>query len=205
MDRRASDVLGIPTICLMENAGSGAARVALRLAGRGRVAIVCGPGQNGGDGLVVARHLSVAGVTASVVQVLPPGGSRPPGDAGINRSICEAMGIGVTDVVSSRDARRAAARFGGCMLVVDALYGTGLSRPLRGPSASLVRAVNACGAPVLALDVPSGLDCDSGRPLGPCVRAACTATFGAAKRGFRSPGAREWTGRVVVVPLGVPV
>jgi NAD(P)H-hydrate epimerase len=88
--------------------------------------------------------------------------------------------------------------------VVDALFGTGLSRPLGPPFAEVVEAVNASTNPVLAVDLPSGLDCDTGEPLGPTVRAAHTATFVAPKRGFLNPRSAAWTGEVHVIDIGAP-
>jgi len=88
--------------------------------------------------------------------------------------------------------------------IVDALFGTGLSRPLGSPFGQIVEDINASGSPVLAVDIPSGLDCDTGEPLGPTVRATHTATFVAPKRGFLNPASRDWTGEVHVIDIGAP-
>lgn len=206
VDFRAWDELGIPSVCLMENAGAGAALALVGRWGPGplRVVCVCGPGQNGGDGLVVARHLAVAGHAARIVLLPASGAAEPPGDAGVNLRICRAMGLPVATVGSAFSTLDARAALAGCDVVVDALFGTGLARPLDGTAAELVSEINGSGRPVLALDLPSGLDCDTGEPLGPCVRADATATFVAPKAGFANAASRAWTGDVSVVPIGVP-
>jgi NAD(P)H-hydrate epimerase len=201
VDEAATRLLGIPSICLMENAGAGAARVALAMLGAGRDALcVCGPGGNGGDALVVARHLRIAGVRVRAVSW----GRPQEGDAGVQLEICRAMRIPHVRAGTPSDVEQALAGCGAGTLVVDGLYGTGLERAVTGPSAQVVLAVNASGRRVLALDVPSGLDCDSGEPMGACIRAEHTATFAAPKLGFANPASRAWTGEITVVPIGAP-
>jgi NAD(P)H-hydrate epimerase len=191
----------------MENAGAGAARIASDMLARGPrvVAVACGPGQNGGDGFVVARHLAVEGRRPRILLLPASGGGEPAGDAAVNLAACRAMGLPILTVRSAADLAAAAGELAGANLVVDALFGTGLSRALSGEAAELVRAVCASRRPVLALDIPSGLDCDTGEPTGPCVRADVTATFLAPKRGFANPAARQFTGEVRVVPIGCPI
>lgn len=183
----------------MENAGAGAARIAAELAaGRpGAVLCVCGPGGNGGDAMVVARHLAIVGAAVRLARI----GPRPSGDSAIQLRICEAMGLDVAQIAEPPTI----ASLAESALVVDGLYGTGLTRALDGVAAAVVAAVNSAGAPVLSLDVPSGLDCDTGEPLGPCVRASATATFAAPKLGFANAASRRWTGEVRVVGIGAPV
>ena len=202
MDEAATRLLGIPSICLMESAGAGAARVALGMLGPGcDVLCVCGPGGNGGDALVVARHLSIAGVRVRAVSW----GRPPVGDAGVQLAICHAMRVPHATADSPAGFAQILASCGPATLVVDGLYGTGLERAISGPSAQVVEAVNASGLRVLALDLPSGLDCDSGEPMGACIRADHTATFAAEKLGFANPASRAWTGEITVVPIGAPV
>ncbi len=205
VDRHATEALGIPSASLMENAGAGAARLAADLlAGPGsRVVCLCGPGNNGGDALVVARHLVLAGHHPAIVRVPPSGGGDPPGDAGIQLAVCRAMRIPEC-VVTTRDEAHAALA-GETDLVVDGLFGTGLARALRGAASDLVRTLATLDMPILALDLPSGMDCDTGGPLGACVRATLTATFVAPKLGFDDPASREWTGAVHVVGIGAPL
>ncbi len=207
VDRRASELYGVASICLMENAGAGAARIALEMLGDSRLGTVeclCGRGNNGGDGFVAARHLLLAGVAVEIALLGP--GDEPSGalDAAANLAACRALGIPVAVVDDETGARALEARLGGSALVLDGLFGTGLTRPLTGVAAELVLVLDRSRARVLALDVPSGLDCDRGEPLGPCVRADVTATFAAMKLGFENPASRGWTGEVRLVGIGAP-
>ncbi len=202
-DRVAVEEAGVPGIVLMENAGAGAARIARELLGAGRrVAIVAGPGNNGGDGFVIARHLLNDGFHVSVF--LATAAAKIAGDALVNLRILESMSALIEDVSAAEAASGLARRLRDHGLVVDALLGTGVSRPLEGHLGALIDAINGCGTPVLAVDIPSGLDSDSGQPLGKAVRAAATATFAHLKRGLvLHPGA-ELAGLVTVVPIGAP-
>jgi NAD(P)H-hydrate epimerase len=201
IDKSAADELGLPTLVLMENAGRGAAeRLRARLDPGDRIAIACGPGNNGGDGAVVARHLDSWGYGVRVDWFTDPGHLR--GDAATQHSILSKSGIdqaSITETSSDLDAIWSDAAW-----VVDALLGTGLTRPVEGLLASAIESLNRSGRPVLSLDLPSGLDADSGVPLGLSVRATFTVTFVAPKLGFAKPGASEYTGAVEVVEIGVP-
>jgi NAD(P)H-hydrate epimerase len=193
LDRRAIDEFGVPGVVLMENAGRGAAELLLRLGVEGIVAICCGKGNNGGDGFVVARHLDIRGVPVRVHLVVPPEGLT--GDAAINYRIIERSNIPIIRGIETlTDAQ----------WIVDALLGTGLSGPVRPPFWGTIEAINRLGVRVLAVDIPSGLDCDTGEPLGIAVRADHTATFVAPKAGFRNPAARPWLGQVHVLDIGAP-
>jgi len=223
-DRYAIETLGVPGIVLMENAGRRIAEAALemlRATGR-RVVILAGRGNNGGDGFVVARHLAVAGIGSRVLLL----GRRDEvrGDARTNLDILAAMGLEVVELgEGAADAVRP--YLAEADLVVDGLLGTGLRpaeagsertpgrlRPggagtqgeIREPTAGVIRAVNEADAAVLAIDIPSGLDCDTGRPLGPTIRADRTVTMAAMKAGFARPGARQYTGEVTLADIGVP-
>jgi NAD(P)H-hydrate epimerase len=203
LDRRAMDEYGVPGVVLMENAGRGVAELMWTLGVRGPVAVCCGKGNNGGDGFVVARHLDNAGVAVRVLLFGRPDDLR--GDAAVNYRILERAGLPVTvyaDAAVDDDALRqelAAAEW-----VVDALFGSGLQGPLRPPFDRVVAAINAGPARVVAVDVPSGLDADTGRPLGPTVRAHHTATIAAPKKGFVSAEAQAWLGQVHVIDMGAP-
>jgi ADP-dependent NAD(P)H-hydrate dehydratase / NAD(P)H-hydrate epimerase len=202
-DRLASSRFGVPGIVLMENAGRGAARIAAAMARGGRrVAIVCGPGNNGGDGFVAARHLAAMGLDVHVLLATPR--DRISGDALANLAILEAAGAAIDDVSGAGPASGLPAWLARADLVVDALLGTGVSREVEGHLAGVIEAVNASGVEVLALDVPSGLDADTGRPCGKAVRATATATFGHLKRGLVVHPGVALAGRVHVVPLGAP-
>jgi len=192
VDRLAMDELGIPGIVLMENAARGLADLLDGLGGG--VAIVCGPGNNGGDGFALARHLLNRGREVQVHLLAPEEGFRAESDAGRNLAILRAMGV----------PRRADLAFEDTFVVVDALFGTGLDRPLDEPYRGAVTAINEASGRVLAVDIPSGLDADSGEVHGVAVRAEWTGTMVAPKRGFaRGEGPRH-TGEVHVVDIGCP-
>ena len=199
IDRRAIEEFGMPGVILMENAGRGAASVALDiLDGKpgARVTIVCGRGNNGGDGFVIARHLNNARVRVKIYLLAER--SQIAGDALINLNIVEKMKLDLRDALTER------LDFSDADLVVDAMLGTGLSGEVREPFAGAINAVNASGKPVLAVDVPSGLDADTGKALGVCVRANRTVTFALPKIGFTRELGPQITGEVVVADTGVP-
>jgi len=189
-DRHCMQELRVPGIALMERAARGCADLALAMAGAGAVVVACGPGQNGGDGYAIARMLHQAGHAVTVVALGVP---RAGTDAAAMRA--QLSGVRILPFVRGLDLGRPA-------LVVDALFGTGLDRPLDGEALEAVRWINGLGAPVLSVDLPSGLDCDLGVPLPECVRATVTATMVAQKLGFKR--AADWTGRIEVVPIGGP-
>jgi NAD(P)H-hydrate epimerase len=197
VDRTAIEEYGIPGIVLMENAARGLAdeaRQRLEATGSARVIVVCGRGNNGGDGYALARHLHNAGLAPRLATLGVP---RPGSDAAVNASICRRMGLPIDDAGMLATAPAVD-------LVVDAVFGTGLDRAVTGPAADAIAWMNEQTAPVLAVDVPSGLDCDTGRPLGPTVRAACTVTFVAPKPGFLELDAQPFVGEVVVADIGAP-
>jgi NAD(P)H-hydrate epimerase len=207
LDRRAIDGFSVPGIVLMENAGRGCAELLRRLnPDRAPVLILCGPGNNGGDGFVIARHLDNHGWPVDVFVVAKS--NQEPGDADINFDIVYASGVRYTqchpDHLTDRQADTFRRTLRAAGWVVDALFGTGLSRPIGPPFDRLIEAVNESGKPVFAIDIPSGLDCDTGEPLGPTVKAAHTATFVAHKKGFLNPVALAWTGEIHVVEIGTP-
>lgn len=203
IDARAADELGLSTLVLMENAGHGAARLLRRHAAPGgRVVVACGSGNNGGDGGVVARHLDAWGFDVRVVWFADPTRLAP--DARAQHDILARAGIAQEDWPGEPPPERLEALLDAADWVVDGLLGTGLSRPVDGPLRRVIAAINAAGRPVLALDLPSGLDCDTGQPLGLAVQARLTASFVAPKRGFDTPDARRYTGEVHVVEIGVP-
>ena len=206
IDARAAGECALPTVVLMENAGRGAASLLRdRFSGSTppRVLILCGPGNNGGDGGVAARHLDLWGFPVRVVWFADPGRLR--GDAAVQWAVLDRSGVDQTAWRDGPDdAGRLDALLAAADVVVDGLLGTGLTRPVDGTLRAAIGAVNRAGKPVLALDLPSGLDADRGVPLGDAVRAQVTATFVAPKIGFDAPGARDYTGEVVVVDIGAP-
>ena len=204
VDRRAIEMYGLPGVVLMENAGRSVAE-AVREAARppGRVVLLCGGGNNGGDGYVAARHLSNAGYPVVIYATRAP--EALSGDAAVHAAVAARMGIVPAVVSSPQDASRAAYGWRDAAVIVDALLGTGFSGDVRSPLAELIEACNGVrDATVLAVDVPSGLDCDTGRPGRPTVRADVTVTFVAPKAGFRELEAKPYLGKVVVGDIGVP-
>lgn len=198
IDKRAIEQLGIPSAILMENAGRGAAQVLESLGIRVRVVICCGKGNNGGDGLVIARHLANRGFDVLTLLFAPP--EELSADAALQWNIVQKMGL--PSLVNPDDAKLATILHR-AEWVVDALFGTGLTGPLRAPFDRIVETINASGARVLAIDIPSGFDCDTGEPLGPTIRAEHTVTFVAPKLGYRNPASLAFTGRVHVVDIGI--
>ncbi len=206
-DRYAIEDLGVPGIVLMENAGRQAADQAERLlrdCGGSRAVVIAGRGNNGGDGFVIARHLLTRGFLVDVLLLADP--HRVRGDAATNLALLHPLGIKVTTLPAAPAEVRHLISQGAelCDLLVDALLGTGLTGHLREPLLSAVGAINAAGRPVLAVDIPSGLDADSGRTLGAAVRATATVTFAATKTGFENPQARAYLGRLILADIGVP-
>ena len=201
VDRRAIEDYGLPGLVLMENAGRNTADLLRELGIHGPVVICCGKGNNAGDGFVVARHLVNCGFDVRVL--LATASSSITGDAATNFAVLRRAGISVVeahaDIVTAWRAELARADW-----IVDALLGTGTQGTVREPFASAIAAINAAHRNVLAVDLPSGLDCDTGAVLGCCVRAQHTATFVARKPGFDRDGASEFTGEVHVLDIGVP-
>ncbi len=198
VDRAAIVEYGIPGVVLMENAARSLAAEALDMLGgaTGSVVIVCGSGNNGGDGWALARHLHNAGVR---VTVAPLGEPREGGDAAVNCRVCRNMAL--REIAPDE----LPGHLGDCDLIVDAIFGTGLDGRITGAAAAVIDRINDSGRPVLAVDVPSGLDCDSGEPLGSTVKAARTVTFVARKPAMNVAAARKHLGRVVVADIGAPV
>jgi NAD(P)H-hydrate epimerase len=203
LDRRVMTDFAVPGVVLMENAGRGMAELLLSLGAKGPVVICCGRGNNGGDGLVIARHLDIAGVETRVL--LFAQGASLTGDAAINYAIHTRAGLPLVELASEPiDETALTGELARADWVVDALFGSGLVGPVRPPFDRVIAAVNASGKRVLAVDLPSGLDCDTGEPVGPTVRASHTATVVAPKAGFANPRAAAWTGQVHVVGMGAP-
>lgn len=206
VDQAAVDQLGIPSMVLMENAALGLAEaVAVSFPGAGAVAIFCGPGNNGGDGLALARHLAVRGYRVAAFLAFGSKGTR--GDAATQLEICRKMGPELLRLVEldpdePPEAALRAAR--DADLVVDALFGTGLGRPLEGWFAGLVRDLDALPVRKLAVDLPSGLSGGRTEPFGPHLRADVTVTFAAPKPAQVFPPAADAVGELVVADLGIP-
>ncbi|MBK9517072.1 MAG: NAD(P)H-hydrate dehydratase [Anaeromyxobacter sp.] len=201
IDRAAIEGLGVPSLALMARAGAAVASAAAALAGSaGRCVVVSGGGNNGGDGWVAARLLHQAGRAVRLLAVMDPGALG--GDAAAVAAQAQQAGVPWAPLVPG-----APLPAGPGDVVIDALLGTGLARPLEGAFAAAITRIaeaRAAGARVLAVDVPSGLSADTGRPLGPCVAADATVTFAFQKRGLvLQPGA-ALAGAVTVADIGLP-
>jgi NAD(P)H-hydrate epimerase len=203
---------GIAGIQLLENAGKGIFELLRSVGIHGKVTICCGAGNNGGDGFVVGRHLHEAGVAVQVLLSTDPDGLR--GDAATSYAGLLRAQVPTKMVATSLDHDELTQLLTGSNWIIDALLGTGATSLPRPPYAELIRAINTAstgGVKVLAIDLPSGLDADTGEPFrtdagkyGPCVKADLTATMVARKVGFDCPSAREFTGDVFVIDIGVP-
>lgn len=209
IDRRSALDYGLATIVLMENAGAGLASVVLNAWDAvldetpdapelPHVLVACGPGNNGGDGFVAARHLHNEGCAVEVVVLADRACLAE--DAAANLDIVDRMGLTLLDAMPA-DGKEPPD------VVIDALLGTGLTRPVEAELAAAIRQIEQHreqGALVVSADLPSGLACDSGEILGACVEADVTASFVGIKRGFLQLTAQQAIGRVEVVPIGAP-
>lgn len=206
VDRSAIEGLGLPGLVLMENAALGVVDAIGEAGGRigeaTSAAVFCGPGNNGGDGLAIARHLAVRGWEVRIFLVIPKG--EPGGDAGVQLAVCRRMGLAIDEVRDSAGARAALGAAREHDLAIDALFGTGLGRALEGVFAEIVDGMNELPVPRVAVDLPSGLDASRHEPPGPCVRADLTVTFAAPKVAHVLPPAAEAAGELVVADLGIP-
>ena len=204
LDRRAIQEVGIPSLVLMENAGRTTYQILRRefpeLAGE--VAVLAGRGNNGGDGFVVARYLAGDGVP--VVVFLLGQKEKVGGDARVNLEILGHLGVGVVEVLTGDDLNPTLHRLARAGLIVDALLGTGLDKPVQGLMAALIEKVNHLRAPVLAVDIPTGLSADTGEVLGVAIKAEVTVTYGWPKIGQVLPEGRDYVGRLYRVDLSIP-
>lgn len=205
MDRRAEAEYGVSSLILMENAGAGAVREMERSfprLHRSRVVVVCGKGNNGGDGFVVARHLANRGTDVQVLLLAKKDELK--GDAAINLGITEKAGIPLAEVITTRDLRGHREALATSDLIVDAILGTGLAGPARGISAEAIQLLNSLQRPLVALDIPSGLGSNDGRVQEPCIRAHLTLTFALPKRSLLLYPSARCAGEVRVVDIGIP-
>lgn len=204
MDRVTIEEIGVPGVVLMEVAGRGAAEVVEALApglAGWRVAILCGSGNNGGDGYVAARHLHLRGAEVRVFML--GARERISGDSLVNLEAAEKLAVDFEWLDSGVDPNLAE-RLADYDCVVDALLGTGLSSEVRGPYREVIEAINAAQTLTVAVDIPSGLSSDTGHPLGVAVEADATVTFGHPKIGVVTHPGVEYTGDVHIVDIGIP-
>jgi NAD(P)H-hydrate epimerase len=238
-DSWAINTASVPGVVLMENAGRSCAEIViaeLKKRNGSKVCIFCGTGNNGGDGFVIARHLTNAGFSV-VVGLCGPSSKINPvrnctpsetaaksdpsltghtekacvmkknisngikGDALVNYKIALNMKIVIEEFPDRENSVRALAK--DCDLIVDAIFGTGLAGSLAGGFDKLINTINSLGRPIIAVDIPSGLDCDKGEPLETAIKALATVTFAAAKKGFKNPKSAEYTGDVYIASIGI--
>ena len=211
VDALAIERYGMSGLVLMENAGRGAVDALLAfdpsLLGESsgtnaQVVILCGKGNNAGDGFVIARHLEICGVATSVLLLASP--CELTGDALANYAILQHTDVPIVDVSTGPLEPQLAQHAAGAAWLVDALLGTAAAGEPREPIATAIRWMNAQPARRLAVDLPSGLDCDTGEPSAATVRADLTTTFVAAKPGFLTPQAKPYVGELRVIDIGVP-
>jgi NAD(P)H-hydrate epimerase len=203
LDKTAIEEIGIPSLVLMENAGRSVAQEIVHRARRikrPRVCIICGVGNNAGDGFVAARHLINAGIDGKIFLVGQGGALKQ--DAAVNLRIlrnlnCPIQNVGPQDLLSLQEIAKA-------HVVVDAMFGVGLNREVTDPFWTVIEAVNKMGKRVVAVDIPSGLDGTTGKVYGVCVKADITVTFSFIKRGFLKGQGPKYVGKVVVADIGIP-
>lgn len=196
LDSETITRIGIPGIVLMETAGSAIVRAIQRnYPDSQRIGIFVGKGNNGGDGLVIARQLAHAGREVHIFLVSPADSFV--GDAQTNLQIAQNLGLPMEDAVTAISQTR-------CELFVDAIFGTGLRRPVVGEIAEWIERINRLPVPVVAVDLPSGLDADTGQALGVCVQAERTVTIGLPKRGLLLHPGAEFAGKLEIADIGFP-
>ncbi len=206
VDNWAINTLGIPGVVLMENAGRSCAEfIKNKLSGRTnpKVCIFCGTGNNGGDGFAIGRHLVNSGFKVAVV--ICGDIDKVAGDAKINLDILTQMGQAIEqlNLKNTEIEKTVQAIAAGSDMIVDALFGTGLKGYLKDEYKKVIEAINALDLHILAVDIPSGLDCDTGAPQGAAIQADYTVTFVAVKAGFENPDAAQYTGEVHVASIGI--
>lgn len=203
IDAATIGTFGIPRLLLMEHAGLAVARAAERLSPNRAhpIAVCCGTGFNGGDGLAAARHLHERGYPLRLWVAGPF--DRLRGEPAIYATILRRLGLTLAEYADGHQ-QKAARELSGCGLIIDALLGIGARGVVREPVASLIELVNRAGKPVVAVDLPSGLDGDTGRAQGVAVNATVTVTFGLPKRGCFLEGGPAHTGELIVDPVTFP-
>jgi hydroxyethylthiazole kinase-like uncharacterized protein yjeF len=206
LDRKAIETYRIPGIVLMENAGRGAADVisnSFPEIHKKKIAIIAGKGNNGGDGFVIARYLLNQGIYVRVYLLTDPKGLR--GDAETNFSIFHRMKGEVISVPSSKDYIKVKKDLEKFDILVDGIFGTGLDAEVRGYYREVIDHLNTLQRPIVAIDIPSGLDANTGKPLGTAIRASLTITFGLPKIGHLIPPGLDYVGKKVkVIDIGIP-
>ncbi len=200
LDDVAINTFGIPSVVLMENAGRAVFEEITKGVAVKRACVVCGAGNNAGDGFVVARHMANAGIPVDVI--MPGPASRLKKDALLNYNLARRLRVPVHMI--KRVTPRVIAMISAADVTVDAIFGVGLNRTVGGIYAGMIDAVNRHAGRVVAVDVPSGLDATTGKIYGVCVKARKTVTFTCPKKGFTAGQGPQYTGTVKVVDIGIP-
>ena len=207
LDRKAIEEYKIPGIILMENAGRNVAEEILKMLDdpqQAKVAILSGKGNNGGDGFVIARHLYNHSISVDVFLVARVSDILKDGDAGTNLQILLNMKIPVKEILDIPSINSILKELNGYNILVDALFGTGLSGDVREPFKTLINGVNNLNKHMVSVDIPSGLDCNTGKILGAAIKATKTVTFAIAKKGFYLNNGPSYTGKVIVSDISIP-
>ena len=203
IDGQTIEAIGIPGVVLMENAGGAVVRaIRKHFPECQRIGVVVGKGNNGGDGLVIARQLALAGRSVQIFLVSPP--DRFTGDALTNLQIAQNLDLPFVQILSEDDLGQLKNPLRTCDLIVDAIFGTGLRGAVRGYIADVIECINAAACPVVAVDLPSGLEADTGVAEGACIQATYTVTMGLPKRGLLLHPGADWTGKLEVADIGFP-
>ena len=204
-DRRTIEDLGIPSLVLMEHAGRqvvAAMDAAIDGLDDAQVVVLCGRGNNGGDGCVVARALHQRGIDVRVCLTAAAEDVR--GDAQVNLAIVGRLGVPIVQVTTKQEWERHRREVLGCDVLVDALFGTGLTTPLAGLFETIITDVNASHLVVVSIDLPSGLSADEASPIGPAIDATLTVALGALKLPLVVPAGERHAGSLVVADIGIP-
>jgi len=207
LDRKAIEEYKIPGIILMENAGRNVAEEILKMLDdpqQAKVAILCGKGNNGGDGFVVARHLHNHSISVDVFLIARVSDILKDGDAGTNLQILLNMKIPVKEIFDIPGVNSILKELHNYNILADALFGTGLSGDVREPFKTLIGGVNNLNKTIISVDIPSGLDCNTGKILGVAIKATKTVTFAVAKKGFYLNDGPSYTGKVIVSDISIP-
>lgn len=205
IDSMAIEVLGIPGVVLMENAGREIHQVAVEMLGEPgsqKITILCGKGNNGGDGFVAGRHLLNSGYSVDIFLIGKSDEVR--GDAGINMNILKRSGFPILEVREEGDISKIESSISASSLIIDALLGTGVKGSPEGVLAKIIKTINESSRPILSVDVPSGIDADTGEVLGVAVKATKTVTFVSAKKGLLLSPAMDFVGEIIVADIGIP-
>jgi len=201
LDSICINAYSIPGIVLMENAGRGIFDYLLHRTPQGSITICCGKGNNGGDGFVVARHLDNHRIPVHILLLAKPDELK--GDAKTNYDMVMKSNIPLT-MVNAENIQTIKPLLSKATWIVDALFGTGLQGPVGFPFDTMIHMINEASKEVLSIDIPSGLDCDTGEPLGVAVKATHTVSMVGLKKGFLNPNAKQYLGCTHIVDIGVP-